>query len=166
VATSVWEQFGRPRVIPMSHSSLIRTKTLSCRLWLILFSFSHSNAADFVWIGGTGAWNLAGNWSPAAVPGSADNAFITNSGNYTVTVPSGSTASVGSLTIGASTGAQTVFLDRATLTINSSSSVKANGTLTLSVSQSVLNGAGDLDVAGTQAQSRLEQSSIFQRTIT
>jgi hypothetical protein len=133
----------------MSISSSIRMKTVSCWLWLILFSFYHSNAADFVWTGGSGAWNLAANWSPALVPGNVDNAFVTNSGNYTVTLPAGSTASVGSLTIGGSAGSQTVFLDRATLTINGSSSINTNGTLTLSVSQSVLNGAGDLNVAGT-----------------
>ena len=48
-----------------------------------------AKATDLVWIGGTGNWNAAGNWSPAQVPTAADNAFITNTGTYTVTVPAG-----------------------------------------------------------------------------
>src|ERR1017187_1207040 len=59
-----------------------------------------ANAADLVWIGGTGNWNAAGNWSPAQVPTAADNAWITNSGTYTVTVPAGTTATSASLTVG------------------------------------------------------------------
>ena len=132
----------------MSISCSIRMKTLSWCLWLGVFSISPAIATDLVWVGGTGAWNLAGNWSPAVIPGPADNAFVTNSGTYTVTLPAGFTASVGSLTVGGASGLQTVFLDRATLTLNGASSVNSNGTVTLSVSQSVLNGAGDLSIAG------------------
>jgi hypothetical protein len=43
-----------------------------------------ANAADLVWIGGTGNWNAAGNWSPSQLPTAADNAIITNHGTYTV----------------------------------------------------------------------------------
>src|ERR1039457_6858267 len=46
----------------------------------VLLTITCANAADLVWTGGTGNWNAAGNWSPAQVPTSADNAWITNSG--------------------------------------------------------------------------------------
>jgi hypothetical protein len=35
-----------------------------------------TGAADITWIGGTGNWSVAANWSPATVPGAADNVFI------------------------------------------------------------------------------------------
>ena len=69
-----------------------------------LFLAVAANASDLVWIGGTGNWNAAGNWSPAQVPGAADNAFITNNGTYTVTVPAGTTATAGSLAVGGLSG--------------------------------------------------------------
>src|SRR5690242_8246106 len=61
-----------------------------------------ANALDLVWFGGTGDWNASGNWSingipVTQVPGPADNAFITNSGTYTVTLSAAST--VGSVTV-------------------------------------------------------------------
>ena len=62
----------------------------------MLFAFG-ANAADLVWIGGTGNWSAAGNWSPAQVPTAADNAFITNSGTYTVTLPAGTTGTASSV---------------------------------------------------------------------
>src|SRR5258708_38579831 len=74
---------------------------------------SSVQAADLIWTGGTGAWNAAANWTPAQVPGPSDNAFITNSGTYIVTVPAGSTATVGGLTVGGASGAQTLSIDRA-----------------------------------------------------
>jgi hypothetical protein len=108
-----------------------------------------ANATDLVWTGGTGNWNAAANWSPAQVPTASDNAWITNNGSYTVTVPAGSTATSGSLTVGGASGTQTLAIDRATLTLNGASVVNPNAQLTLLVSQSVLNGAGNLTVNGT-----------------
>src|SRR5690349_10135914 len=99
------------------------------------------NGADLVWIGGTGDWNAAGNWSPAQVPTAADNAWITNNGAYTVTVPAGSSANAASLTVGGAAGAQELAIDRATLTINGASLINPNGQLTFLVAQSVLTGA-------------------------
>jgi hypothetical protein len=118
-------------------------------LGTVLLTMSCANAADLVWTGGTGNWNAAGNWSPAQVPTAADNAWITNSGTYTVTVPAGTTATSGSLTVGGASGTQTLALDRATLTIGGASAINANGHLDFLVSQSVLTGAGNLTVNGT-----------------
>jgi len=108
-----------------------------------------ANATDLVWTGGTGNWNAAANWSPAQVPTASDNAWITNNGTYTVTVPVGTTATTGSLVVGGASGTQTVAIDRATLTLTGASVVSPNGQLTFLVSQSVLNGAGNLTVNGT-----------------
>jgi hypothetical protein len=118
-------------------------------LGVVLLTLTGANAADLVWIGGTGNWNAAGNWSPAQVPTAADNAWITNSGTYTVTVPAGTTATNGSLTVGGASGTQTLAIDRATLTVGGPSVVSANGHLDFLVSQSVLTGAGNLTVNGT-----------------
>ena len=107
-----------------------------------------ANATDLVWIGGTGNWNLAGNWNPAQVPTAADNVWITNSGTYTVTVPAGSTTTANSVNLGGASGTQTLALDRGTLTIAAASTVNANGVLSLLVSQSELTGSGSLTVNG------------------
>ena len=108
-----------------------------------------ATANDLVWIGGTGNWDAAGNWSPAQVPTAVDNAWITNNGTYTVTVPAGTVATSGSLTVGGTSGTQTLAIDRATLTLNGASVVNSNAQLTFLVSQSVVNGAGNLTVNGT-----------------
>jgi hypothetical protein len=108
-----------------------------------------ANAADLVWIGGTGNWNTAGNWDHGQVPTAADNAWITNNGPYTVTVPAGTSATCSSLTVGATSGTQILAVDRSTLTLGAASLINPNGQLDLLVSQSVLNGAGNLTINGT-----------------
>ena len=39
-----------------------------------------------------GNWSVAANWSPNQVPGSADDAVITNAGTYTVTLDTSPTS--------------------------------------------------------------------------
>ena len=107
------------------------------------------NAADIVWVGGSADWNSVVAWSPAQVPTATDNVWITNSGNYTVTVPAGTTAANNSLTIGGATGTQTLAVDRATLTLNGNSAINLNGQLTLLVPQSLVTGPGSIVVNGT-----------------
>ena len=107
-----------------------------------------ARATDLVWIGATGNWNLAGNWSPAQIPTAADNAWITNSGTYVVTVPAGSSATANTIALGGVGGSQTLAVDRATVTISAASAVNSNGVLTLLVAQSVVTGTGDLNVSG------------------
>src|SRR4249920_1555734 len=96
-------------------------------LALTALTMASASAADLVWIGGTGNWNAAGNWSPAQIPTAADNAWITNNGTYTVTIPAGSTATSASVTVGGASGTQDLAIDRATLTINGASVVNPNG---------------------------------------
>ena len=107
-----------------------------------------ANAANLVWIGGTGQWNAAANWFPAQVPSAADNAFITNSGTYTVSIANSVDPTVASLTLGGGTGAQTLSLGRSVLTLNGASVVNSNGQLVLTVGNSTVTGPGNLAVNG------------------
>src|SRR5947207_12658095 len=120
--------------------------------WALLSAFlllhTTLTAADLAWIGGTGNWDLAGNWNPAQVPTAADNAWITNNGTYTITVPAGTVANVANLTVGGQSGTQSLAIDRATLTLNGASAVNSNGQLTLLVSQSLVTGSGSLLING------------------
>src|SRR5690348_16780309 len=115
----------------------LNSKYLIAVAGIILASFT-AHATDLVWIGATGNWNLADNWSPAQIPTAADNAWITNSGTYVVTVPAGSSATANSIVIGGSSGSQTLSIDRATATISAASSVGSNGVISLLVAQTVI----------------------------
>ena len=60
---------------------------LSLFIALLCPAVFQSRAADIVWTNpGGGNWTGAANWTPNQVPGAGDNAFITNSGTYTVTI--------------------------------------------------------------------------------
>jgi hypothetical protein len=107
-----------------------------------------ASAADLIWIGGTGNWNITNNWSPAQLPTAADSAWITNTGTYTVTLPAGFSATVGSLIIGGASGTQSLAIDRATLTMDGASIINANGEMDFLVSQSIVTGPGNLTVNG------------------
>src|SRR6266487_3142586 len=45
---------------------ILRTLTVLASVAMLLTAVA--NATDLVWIGGTGNWNAAGNWSPAQLP--------------------------------------------------------------------------------------------------
>ena len=131
-----------------------RSMKLNSNTWLtllgaVMLTTPVVNAADIVWVGGSADWNSVVAWSPAQVPTATDNVWITNSGNYTVTVPAGTTAANNSLTIGGATGTQTLAVDRATLTLNGNSAINLNGQLTLLVPQSLVTGPGSIVVNGT-----------------
>ncbi len=72
-----------------------------------------------------GRWHDAVNWLPQAVPGVGDDARITLDGTYTVTLDS--VATVTRLTLGATSGAQTLFGREATLSVADSLVVEVNG---------------------------------------
>jgi hypothetical protein len=87
-----------------------------------------------------GNWSLAANWSPNQVPGSADDATVTNAGTYTVTLDTSPT--VGSLTLGGSSGQQTLATAGSTLGFNSASTVKRPAELDRRPNQLRLRGDG------------------------
>lgn len=72
-------------------ASFTRFLTVSLVLFFAM-SLTSFSQTTYTWIGGNGAWNVAGNWSPAIVPPSSNTATIiefSDGGNYTVTaVPS------------------------------------------------------------------------------
>ena len=86
-----------------------------------------------------GSWFIGANWSKGTVPTSTDEACVTESGTYTVsmTETSGSgTVTLKSLTVGAASGKQTLiegasFSLDAVLTTSAGVSVAANGVLEL-----------------------------------
>jgi hypothetical protein len=86
-------------------------------------------AATISWASPTGGdWNTAANWSPAQVPTGSDTVFITNNGTFTVTAASG--LSVANLTLGGTSGTQTVNWSSGTL--SGALTVATNGVLTVS----------------------------------
>ena len=103
-------------------------------------------SGDIHWINtGGGSFETASNWSPAVVPGAADNAYIDAVGTYTVTMSGSHTVS--GLHVGVAGGTQTLDLAvGTTLTINAPSDVSANGVLALNGNS--LTGVGSLDING------------------
>jgi hypothetical protein len=87
---------------------------------------------------------VAANWNPNQVPASADNAYITNNGDYMVTL--NASATVASLALGGSTGTQTFVQNANTLTLNGPSTFGSNGAFSLG--GGTLGGAGSLVVNG------------------
>ena len=105
------------------------------------------NAADLVWVGGTGFWNAAANWSPAQIPGAADRAIITNNGTYTVVVPDSVNPTISSLILGGASGTQSLSLARSILTLNSASTVQPRSQFILTVGNGAVTLAPGCKVA-------------------
>src|SRR3974390_3096204 len=80
------------RTMPNSSIQAMRMKTTRLIRYVVLlvlglFPAAPLRAADIVWTNGNSSvWSAVTNWSPRQVPGPADNAYITNSGTYTVTL--------------------------------------------------------------------------------
>src|ERR1019366_7831124 len=92
-----------------------------------------------------GAWSTATEWSEGTVPGLADVACITLAGTYTVTMSA--SASVGSLTLGAASGTQTLEIEGsgtdAILHLDGDSTINQTGELVLDNGSS--NGFADVE---------------------
>ena len=104
-----------------------------------------AGAAPITWTNTSGgSWSAAINWSPNSVPGSSDDAFITNNGTYTVTMDVNPT--IASLTLGGSSGLQTLTNTSKTLTLSLASVVNTNGIL--GMNNGALSGLGPLNIMG------------------
>jgi hypothetical protein len=127
-------------------SSFLLLQAFFIPLLLLLASSSAVNATAFVWTNTLGGnWSALTNWSPNGVPGASDTASISSNGTYTITI--NSAQSVGTLTMNALSGAQTLnIVGGGTLTINGASTGNANGIL--EVSGGTLTGTGSLVLAG------------------
>jgi hypothetical protein len=81
---------------------------------ILIFSISLS-AATVTWVGGSGDWNTAANWSSGALPGINDDVVI-NPTNTAITV----THSSGSHAVNSLTGQVAFQLNGGTLTVSNS----------------------------------------------
>ena len=87
-----------------------------------------ASAATITWTNTSGGnWSVAANWNPNQVPSPSDDVLITVGGTYTVTADL--SANVNSLTLGGSSGQQTLNTALNTLELNNNSMVLAHGTL-------------------------------------
>ncbi len=102
-------------------------KTLYKLILITFFLFSSSVFAQttYSWIGGSGNWSVATNWSPNGVPTATDNVEIAATGTYTVTLDVDTT--INDLTIGGTSGIQTLSLSSRTLTINGTGTINDSG---------------------------------------
>jgi hypothetical protein len=101
--------------------------------------------ANISWKNGVnGNFGTAANWNPGTVPTTANIAQITPDGTYTVLLNLNRTLS--GLTLGGTSGTQTLNNNGFTLTLNGVSTVGANGVLNLT--SGTINGTGALTVSG------------------
>ena len=105
----------------------------------------------------SGLWGVSSNWSTGVIPATPDNVCITEPGTYTVTLgtadPNSAGSNVNSLTLGATSGAQT--LDIAGQASISNSNETVNNVFLNMASSSMINSNGtvilDSTAGGTSA---------------
>src|SRR5262245_39104858 len=125
--------------------TLIRCRTLVLMLFMLATLHRTAWGDDIAWKNPvSGNWGTPSNWNPAQVPDAADNAIITVSGTYTVTLDV--TATVTAVNLGGASGTQTLAIGANTLTLTGPSTVDTHGVRTMS--GGVLSGGDALTVNG------------------
>src|SRR5215467_8497898 len=110
--------------------SLYPKRVLGCVFAALIVAAFSGRGATVSWTNTSGGvWSSPANWSPNIVPGFLDNAQITAAGTYTVTIDTN--VSVASLTLGGSSGAQTLTNYIQSVAITNSCLVGAKGILSL-----------------------------------
>jgi hypothetical protein len=105
----------------------------------------NTTVGSSVWTNTAGGnWSCPTNWSPNGVPAPLSVVFLTNSGDYTVTLDVD--AFVTFLALGGASGTQTLSLDGPTLTLAGPCSGNANGVV--DINGGTLAGSGSLALAG------------------
>jgi N-acetylneuraminic acid mutarotase len=100
-------------------------KQIAIFIWVFIVAHSAS-AATIAWTNLNGGnWSVANNWSPHQVPRASNDVVITASGTYAVTL--NQDATVASLTLGGSSGTNTLFANGHNLTLTNSCSVGTHG---------------------------------------
>jgi hypothetical protein len=100
-------------------------------------SAAHAVTCENSWTNTAGgSWSEPNNWSKKAVPASGEEVCITEPGTYTVTLTTNTTTTVKSLTIGGSSGTQTLAVGNVSnansaLDATSAAGVNAHGAITL-----------------------------------
>src|SRR5262245_39704055 len=142
--------------------TLIRCRTLVLMLFMLATLHRTAWGDDIAWKNPvSGNWGTPSNWNPAQVPDAADNAIITVSGTYTVTLDV--TATVTAVTLGGASGTQTLAIGANALTLTGPSTVDTQGVLNMS--GGVLSGGDDLTVNGAFNWSGGTQSGTGTTTI-
>ena len=104
----------------------------------------------------SGLWGVPANWSTGSIPGNTDDVCITAPGTYTVTLapwslgtadPNNNGANVHSLTLGATSGAQTLNIDGEASISNSNETL--NQTFLSTAGSSTINATGTLILDST-----------------
>jgi fibronectin-binding autotransporter adhesin len=104
-----------------------------------------SSVSTVTWTNAAGGnWSTGANWSSGVAPSTTNNVVIDLAGTYTVTLDVNAT--VASLTLGGTSGTQTLAMASRTLTINGASSITTNGILSLTTSN--VTGSGTLTSLG------------------
>src|SRR6267378_2020480 len=125
-----------------NHSIVLVIYGLSV-FWTFISGVAYGGSLNWTNTAG-GRWSTAENWEPNQVPGAGDTAISTNSGNYTVTLDSGSYSLEG-IVVGGDGGGQRLILAGSQMTCSGTVTVGAGAAL--NVSQASLQ-AGEIHVAG------------------
>ncbi len=152
--------------------SLTLTIAAAALFCAVVPSAAHASGCSDTWLNAKGGnWSEGANWSTKAPPTSEEEACITEPGTYTVTLNQ-STASVKALTVGGSSGAQSLDVESTcslneTLTTSAGLAIEARGQLTMangdSCANSVTLAGGTLTNDGTLTA---EKDAGGSRTIT
>jgi hypothetical protein len=109
------------------------------------------------WIGGSGNWSDINHWDSGMVPAASDNVIITGSGTYTVTLDLDAT--ITDISLGGSSGRQTLSMSSRTFTINGNCTINDSGIV--SISNSTLNGIGSITNHGVITATTLTVDPSF-----
>ncbi|MFM7231626.1 MAG: kelch repeat-containing protein [bacterium] len=129
------------RRLPLRHLMLVAA--------LVLTPAASAHAAAVYWTNAAGGnWNVASNWSTAALPTASDTAVFDLPGTYAVTMNVNVTLA-GLRVNGAASGVQTLTATTRTITLNGPTTVGAQGVLSLS--SCTVNGTGAITNEGALA---------------
>src|SRR6266851_3470135 len=114
----------------MKKASLLFSPSILAVVLSLLAAVGDSRADTITWTNLSGGnWSRAANWDPNHVPSANDTALITLAGTYTVGLDISVTVS--NLTLGGDSGAQTLAMTGATLTISGLGTITGNGVVNL-----------------------------------
>lgn len=128
---------------------------------LLLGTAGGVGAAEIRWADPVdGYWNVASNWDPAQVPGTNDVAVITNAGVYTVTL--NINPDIAGLTIGGTSGTQTVAFAGRILSVRDDAVIGSHGSIYFNGGQ--LAGGGTYELHGSMEwiSGDLKSNSVLQ----
>jgi hypothetical protein len=149
-------QAGSLQVSIVRCVGVVVAAVLALALWAPTAAHASGGCTDTFTNAAGGSWSTGANWSKGKAPTSEEEACITENGTYTVTL-SASSASVASLTVGGSSGTQTLAVESncsgsASLDSTEGIGVGAKGAVTLTNGGLCANGVtlgGPVTNAGT-----------------